>query len=78
MTPFCHRFHEYPKDFRRFTLDGLKGLAGPVEVVAEGWRTGPTATLLVFAIEYVKLQLPWRVWRAAAHLALGWLLFPLR
>jgi SAM-dependent methyltransferase len=78
VTPFCHPFHEYPKDFRRFTLDGLKSLADPMEVVAEGWRTGPTATLLVFAIEYVKLLLPWRVWRAAAHLAMGWLLFPLR
>jgi len=78
VTPFCHPFHEYPKDYRRFTLDGLKELAGSMEVVAEGWRTGPTATLLVFAIEYVKLWLPWRVWRGAAHLALGWLLFPLR
>ncbi len=78
VTPFCHPFHEYPKDFRRFTLDGLKEMAGGMEVVAEGWRTGPTATLLVFAIEYVKLLLPWRPWRVAAHGVLGWLLFPLR
>ena len=78
VTPFCHPFHEYPKDYRRYTLDGLKGLAGGMEVVAEGWRTGPTATLLVFAIEYVKLLLPWRVWRGATHLVLGWVLFPLR
>src|ERR1700674_4064020 len=35
VTPFCHPFHEYPKDFRRFTLDGLKSLADPMEVVAE-------------------------------------------
>jgi SAM-dependent methyltransferase len=78
VTPFCHPFHEYPKDYRRFTLDGLKELAGPLEVVAEGWRTGPTATVLVFAIEYGKLLLPWRWWRAAAHGVLGWSLFPLR
>ena len=26
VTPFCHPFHEYPKDYRRFTLDGLKVL----------------------------------------------------
>jgi SAM-dependent methyltransferase len=78
VTPFCHPFHEYPKDYRRFTLDGLKELAGPLEVVASGWRTGPTATLLVFTIEYAKLLLPWRWWRAAAHGILGWLLFPLR
>ena len=78
VTPFCHPFHEYPKDFRRFTLDGLKQLAGPMEVVAEGWRTGPTATLLVFVIEYVKLLLPFRAWRVGAHVVCGWVLFPLR
>jgi SAM-dependent methyltransferase len=78
VTPFCHPFHEYPKDYRRFSIDGLKELALGMEVVDAGWRTGPTATMLVFAIEYVKLLLPWRVWRAAAHGVLGWLLFPLR
>jgi SAM-dependent methyltransferase len=79
VTPFCHPFHEYPRDYRRFTLDGLKLLLGPeLEVVAEGWRTGPTATLLIFVLEYVKLWLPWRVWRGAAHVLLGWLLFPFR
>ncbi|MDQ6664926.1 MAG: class I SAM-dependent methyltransferase [Acidobacteriota bacterium] len=56
VTPFCHPYHEYPNDFRRFTIDGLKVLAGPMEVAAEGWRTGATATLLVISIEYVKLR----------------------
>ena len=78
VTPFCHPFHEYPKDFRRFTLDGLKQMAGRLEIVAEGWRTGPAATLLVFTIEFVKLLLPFRWWRVLAHLVCGWLLFPLR
>ena len=78
VTPFCHPFHEYPKDYRRFTLDGLKELAGSLEVVAEGWRTGPTATLLVFVLEYVKLLLPWKAWRVIAHGVLGWVLSPLR
>jgi len=78
VTPFCHPFHEYPKDYRRFTLDGLKELADGMTVVAEGWRTGPTATLLVFVLEYAKLLLPWKLWRVLAHGILGWLLFPLR
>jgi len=78
VTPFCHPFHEYPKDYRRFTPDGLRELAGQLEVVDEGWRTGPTATVLVFFLEYVKLLLPWRIWRVAAHGVLGWVLFPLR
>lgn len=78
VTPFCHPFHEFPKDYRRFTLDGLKLLAGDLEPVAEGWRTGPTASLLLFSIEYAKLVFPARPWRAAVHLILGWLLFPFR
>jgi SAM-dependent methyltransferase len=78
VTPFCHPFHEYPKDYRRFTIDGLKELAGDMDVVAAGWRTGPTATALVFMLEYVKLLLPWRAWRVLTHGVLGWTLFPLR
>ncbi len=78
VVPFCHPFHEYPRDFRRFTPDGLKQMAGGLEVVAQGWRTGPTATLLVFILEYVKVWLPWRPARVVAHGVLGWLLFPLR
>lgn len=78
VTPFCHPFHEYPADYRRFTPEGLREIAPNLTVVAEGWRTGPTATLLVFTLEYVKLLLPWHAWRVLAHGILGWLLFPLR
>ena len=78
VTPFCHPFHEYPKDYRRFTPDGLRQLTGGLEVVAEGWRTGPAATLLVVVLEFAKSLLPWRWWRGIAHVALGWVLFPLR
>ena len=78
VAPFCHPFHEYPKDYRRFTLDGLKQMSQGFDVVAEGWRAGPTATLLTFTLEYFKLWFPWRVWRIAVHGVLGWLLFPLR
>jgi SAM-dependent methyltransferase len=78
VTPFCHPFHEYPKDFRRFTPDGLRLLAGGLEVVAEGWRTGPAATLLITLLEFAKMLLPWKWWRVVAHGVLGWVLFPLR
>lgn len=78
VVPFCHPFHEYPKDYRRFTLEGLKELTTGLEVVAEGWRTGPTATLLVIVIEYVKSLFASKVWRGLTHVVIGWLLFPLR
>jgi SAM-dependent methyltransferase len=78
VTPFCHPFHEYPRDFRRFTIDGLKELVGTKNVVAEGWRTGPTATMLVVTIEYIKLLLPFYAWRVASQFVCGWVFFPLR
>lgn len=78
VTPFCHPYHAYPRDYRRYTLEGLRQLAGDMEVIAAGWRTGPTASLLVILIEYIKLWMPFRIWRAATHLICGWLLFPLR
>ncbi len=77
VTPFCHPFHEYPKDFRRFTLDGLKELAGGMEVIAEGWRL-PHRDSTRYSYRVRKLLFPFRAWRAVAHVALGWLLFPLR
>jgi len=82
VTPFCHPFHEYPRDYRRFTLDGLLQLAREtdpaLEAAAQGWRTGPAATWLVFTLEFAKSLAPWTWYRALAHFTLGWLLFPLR
>jgi SAM-dependent methyltransferase len=78
VVPFCHPFHAYPTDYHRFTLEGLRELAGGLEVVAQGWRTGPTATILVFFLEYVKLWFSSRPLRALLHGVFGWLLFPLR
>jgi SAM-dependent methyltransferase len=78
VVPFCHPYHQYPSDFRRFTPDGLQQMAGSLEIAGAGWRTGPTATLLVFLLEYIKIWLPWRPARMLAHGVAGWLLFPLR
>lgn len=78
VTPFCHPFHEYPIDCWRFSIDGLRRLAAGMEELRAGWRTGPTATILVFILEYVKLLVPSRTWRTVVHVLLGWMLFPLR
>lgn len=78
VAPFCHPFHAYPSDYRRFTPEGLRSMAGALEVVETGWRTGPAATMLVFTIEFAKMLLPWRWWRVLAHGLLGWILWPLR
>ncbi|MCU0228987.1 MAG: methyltransferase domain-containing protein [Bryobacterales bacterium] len=79
VAPFAHPFHEYPRDYRRFTLDGLRlmGQSAGLTPVKEGWRSGPTATMLVFVLEYAKLWCP--AWlRPVVHGGLGWILFPLR
>jgi len=78
VTPFCHPFHAYPSDYRRFTPEGLRTMASGLEVISTGWRTGPAATMLVFTFEFAKMLLPWRWWRVIAHAALGWTLWPLR
>lgn len=78
VAPFCHPFHAYPSDYRRFTPEGLRSMAGSLEVIETGWRTGPAATMLVFTIEFAKMLLPWLWWRALAHGLLGWILWPLR
>jgi hypothetical protein len=53
-------------------------MAEGLETVASGWRDWSVGDVLVFVLEYVKLLLPWRVWRMASHGVLGWLLLPLR
>lgn len=77
VVPFAHPFHEYPRDYRRFTIDALLLMNPGLRPVKSGWRTGPTATMLVFLLEYAKLWAP-RPLRPVVHGILGWLLFPLR
>ena len=78
VVPFCHPFHEYPRDYFRFTPDGLALLVAPLEVISSGWRTGPTSTLLVFILEYAKLWFQNPFLKRVVYFVLGWLLFPLR
>src|SRR5437868_5557765 len=51
VVPFCHPFHAYPSDYRRWTTEGLKILLHQFEVVEVGVRTGPTASILAFLLE---------------------------
>ncbi|MFZ0429128.1 MAG: methyltransferase domain-containing protein [Acidobacteriota bacterium] len=79
VVPFCHPFHEYPRDFRRLTLDGLRQFCGGgLHCVSSGWRTGPAATWIAFTLEFVKAWSEARWWRGLVHFLLGWLLFPVR
>ena len=78
VAPFCHPFHEHPRDYWRYSLDGLTELVRPMQVFAKGWQTGPTATMLAFFLEYLKLWTPGRLPKKAVWAAGAWLLWPLR
>jgi SAM-dependent methyltransferase len=77
VVPFCHPFHEYPRDYRRWTVDGLKELLKGFEIVDAGIRTGPTATLLVFLLEFIKLASP-KPLKKPAYVLCAWIVWPLR
>jgi SAM-dependent methyltransferase len=77
VVPFCHPFHEYPRDFRRWTLDGLKDALSDFEIIEAGVRTGPTATLLTLLLEFVKVASPKRL-KTPAYFLCAWLVWPLR
>ncbi len=77
VVPFCHPFHEYPRDYHRWTLDGLRELLNAFEIVDIGIRTGPTATLLAFMIEYAKMLSPGPL-QKPVYAMLGWIIWPLR
>jgi SAM-dependent methyltransferase len=77
VVPFCHPFHEYPRDYRRWSIDGLRGLVSAFDVVDVGIRTGPTATVLAMILEYVKLVSP-RPLKRPLYALFGWILWPAR
>ena len=77
VVPFCHPFHEYPVDFRRWTTDGLKELLKDSEIVSVGVRTGPTATLLTFFLEFVRTLSPGPLKKPARALC-AWVIWPFR
>lgn len=76
-VPFCHPFHAYPEDHYRWSRDGLRLLLHGFEIVDEGFLTGPTATLLTFFLEYVRLWVPERM-APVAYAAAGWIVWPAR
>lgn len=77
VVPFCQAFHAYPSDYRRWTTEGLKQLLAQFEIIDVGVRAGPTATLLSFFLEYLKLPFGGTVGKAI-YAAAGWIVWPLR
>ncbi len=74
VVPFCHPFHAYPSDYQRWTTEGLRELFSPAHwnILGEGIRTGPTATMLAFLCEYCRILAPGRLGKIAYAIA-NWL-----
>jgi SAM-dependent methyltransferase len=79
VVPFHQAYHAYPSDYQRWTIEGLHELvvSSGCEIVAEGIRTGPTATILSYICEYCRILAPAQLGKAAYAVA-GWIVWPLR
>src|SRR5580704_15975275 len=74
---FLSSISRVPTDYQRWTIDGLKGLLSEFEIVSIGIRTGPTATMLTFVLEFVKVLSPGPLKRPARAIC-AWIIWPFR
>lgn len=77
-VPFLQGYHPDPKDFRRFTTEGLGQLLAGFEEVEMGICAGPSTALASFLRSYVAawFNADW-LSRAASWLT-SWFVFPLK
>ena len=80
VVPFCHPFHEYPRDYYRFSPDGLRELVRPLEVTSSGWAHGADghSARFFFGIRQALVLQPadetagiWGMWLAAIPTAIS-------
>lgn len=55
MTPFLQRYHSYPQDYTRWTLDGLRCLFGQFKIIKIGVSAGPWVSFVEFNIQLLRL-----------------------
>ena len=81
-TPFMQGFHPTPRDYYRFTEEGLAELLSGFERVDSGVCVGPSSSLAWILREYLAGLAtgftPTSPWRGKAVMAAAWLTFPLK
>ena len=81
-VPFLQGYHPTPRDFYRFTLEGLQELLGAYERVESGVCAGPASALSWIGREFLAGVLSGfsanRPLRRAAMFIAGWLTFPVK
>jgi len=55
ITPFLQRYHSYPKDYTRWTLNGLESLFSQFRCISKGVNGGAWVSFVEFNIQLVRL-----------------------
>ena len=55
ITPFLQRYHSYPKDYTRWTLNGVESLFSQFKVISKGVNGGAWVSFVEFNIQLVRL-----------------------
>jgi SAM-dependent methyltransferase len=77
-VPFLQGYHPDPKDFRRFTTEGLEQLLAEFEEVEMGICAGPSTALASFLRYYAAIWFNTDWLSRAAYWLAGWFVFPLK
>lgn len=54
-APFVYPYHPSPKDYTRWTFDGLKELSKPCDLVEKGMMAGPTSGMLTIVAVWLSI-----------------------
>jgi SAM-dependent methyltransferase len=60
-VPFIYPYHASPKDFTRWTFEGIANAMEPFRVVQMGVRHGPTSAMILTVISWLSLVLSFGV-----------------
>jgi SAM-dependent methyltransferase len=75
-APFMQWYHEDPKDYYRFTEDGLKMLFDGCETVQSGVAIGPVCAVVGISRELIPILFDSRYWYWSLKWLLAWLSYP--
>lgn len=81
-VPFLQGYHPSPRDYHRFTPEGLAELFAGFERLDAGVAAGPSSSLSWMLRDYLAGLLTWFTpgsrWRTPAVVAAAWMTFPLK
>jgi len=76
--PFLQIYHPAPRDFQRYTIEGIDRLFSDSGRFETGVAVGPTSAVCGMLQEYIPFVIDIPVIRGALYYAIGWVGFLLR